>query len=255
MSEKYYKKSGKLAIMPFVGALVGGTVIAVILAYVYAYVTLYNPIIYIGFIATLIFGAGVGMGTGAISTSMNSRSGMQDLVVALIVLLVAIWAYWMIWAGISGYGDPRYVHMPLIDKVKAGPMAAYHYVFGDLADYYRITLGRRSRSGDGLGASTMNLIWIVEAILILGAGMFLGFAASETAAPYNEETKSASKQLLEKTVAGTSISNEDLTKAFEAGDFNALLALAPDEATPTGGETGTMITVYQDSKDPNFSLL
>lgn len=252
MAAQYYKRSGRPSLIPFIGAIVIGAIVAAGAAWGYAYFTFYNPIIYIGIFGTAVFGAIVGGGAGLMLSALKSRSAAQDFIVGVLVALFAVWIYWCFWAGVSGYGAGWFTRMPLLDKLQAGPMLAYSYVFDGLSDLYTISIGRRGRSGGGLEPQHMEYIWWAETAIIVLVAVFVAMAMA-SGTPYNEKTKSVAVSVIDDKFPGLAGEVIGLKAAFERGDFSALLSLG----TP-GTESDhpdAKVELCRDEKDADFNLL
>ncbi len=258
MSAKYYKKSGRVSLPAFVAALVLGGGAGIVLAAGYAYAALYNPIIYIQFIITIIFGALVGWVVTSTSVKLKSRNTLVDMLALLIVLGVAIWVYWAYWAHISGYGDPGFVQLSLQDKFMAGPMATWAYALDEirgLGEFYELSIGKRGRSGGSFSGGDLHYLWAAEAAIIVLSALGGMLMVNLESAPYNEATKTASTLVLKTRGHGFDGEQEDYVTAFEAGDFSTLLALAPVPEVIENEDTGAEVKIYRDPGDLSFNLL
>jgi hypothetical protein len=258
MSAQYYKKSGRVSLPAFLAALIFGGLTAIVLGVVYAYAAFYNPVIYIQFIGTLLFGALVGYVVTKAAIGLKSRNTLMDMLALLIVTGLAIWVYWAYWAHISGYGDRAFISLSLQDKFMAGPLAAWSYAFDPgqgLGNFYGFSIGKRGSNGMGFSGSELHYFWWAEIALIVLSSLAAMLLVNMDSAPYNEKTKRASTLTLKTRGHGFDGDEEGYVSAFEKGDFSALLALSPVPDSIENGATGAEVKLYRDAEDPAFNLL
>lgn len=97
MAGLYYQHSGKFSAVGLLLGLIPGILVAFPLAFVYAYLTLYNPFIYINFLATLAFGFLIGAIASAIMHWRKVRNGALASLVGFVVGLVGYYFAWAVW--------------------------------------------------------------------------------------------------------------------------------------------------------------
>jgi hypothetical protein len=94
----YYKPSGKFsATAPFIMMIFGG-IAAIIFGAIYAYISVYNPMVFLNFIATGIFGFILGIAVTMGSTSGKVRAPWLAGLVGLLVGLMGLYFHWVIWS-------------------------------------------------------------------------------------------------------------------------------------------------------------
>lgn len=91
----YYEHSGRFSLGGALLGLIVGVIVAAPLALIYAYLTLYNPFIYINFLASIGFGILIGGVAGGVASWRKTRN---EVVTVLVGLLAGLAAYYLAWA-------------------------------------------------------------------------------------------------------------------------------------------------------------
>lgn len=94
-AERYYRNSGAV---PFAGTLlmiVLGMVAGAVLSFGYALLCRYNPLIYLTFLGTLVFGAGVGGAVRIGARTGKVRNRLFVIIVAAAISLISLYLTWV----------------------------------------------------------------------------------------------------------------------------------------------------------------
>lgn len=162
MQDRYYAPSGGLSVAAFITVPLLGLIAAAILAYGYAYLSVYNPFIYVTALATMAFGAGVGLAAGLGARLGKVRSPKLMALALLILSAVALYGTWVVWMhAFLGRGDlDIWLWKP--DEL----WAAISLVASQ---------GAWSISSYTPTGVVLYIAWGAEALLLVGFIFFLGF--------------------------------------------------------------------------------
>lgn len=212
----YYRHSGRCTAPALFATLAAGCLSALVLGPIYAIIVFYMPIVYVNVLLTIGLGALLGVIIRKVAMAQHIRS------LAMILLIAAVTACVTIYASFVGW---------LL------PVAGWSYFFFTPTDVLDVLdqvaeVGVWSLKGDTVKGTFLIIIWIGEAVTILGGTMY--FAYEEIAkTPYCEH---CSQWLPVKTMVGPFEKVADakaLRADLEQGNFAALGAikpLAPDAA-------------------------
>ena len=229
----YYQPSNRFSLGGVLLLLIAGSLAAVLLAFIYVYAVWYIPFIYINALITVGFGVILGAVLSALVRAGKIRSpglaGMLALAVGMVAYVVQWGVYLMLLLNITS-----------VDRI--GRRASVAHTSFDANTLLGLllkpslmlsTIGELAETGSWslFGATPsgvfLYLIWLVEAVIIIGAAVIL--ARSQAAKPYSE---TAGEWAREDVLPGTVAYVHDLSAtkaALEAGDFGALSAQASDE--------------------------
>jgi hypothetical protein len=163
--DRYYRPSGAV---PFVGTLLmllcGGAAAAV-LSFVYGLLTAYNPYVYVTFLATVLFGLGMGAAVVAGAVVGNVRNRAFVAVVAACVGLAGLYLSWAVyipyvlrqmgWKGAPFIFEPEYLFTIIQAFGETGVRKIHNWVPKGWILYS---------------------LWLTESALVLGASLTLALA-------------------------------------------------------------------------------
>jgi hypothetical protein len=93
----YYRHSGRFSAAGLVVAFLRGLIIGLPCAWVYAWLDHWNPLIYINMVASLAFGALVGLAVQSALALHKCRNVPLTGLVAFVAILVAYYVSWAVW--------------------------------------------------------------------------------------------------------------------------------------------------------------
>lgn len=219
-----YAPSGKLGngllLMPLVGIAC-----AAVLGFAYGYINIYNPLIYIQAIGTLLYGLGVGYALAKAVEWSKCRSAGATFVVSAAAGLFALYAAWVTfeYALISrslSTGEEG----PTLFQLFSSPSAVWGIAW-EINETGWFTLFRSKTQLSGI---ILTLFWIVEAAIIVGATVIipLGFVREHVFCEDCSVWCKEKKDLARFGLARSSGVKQRLTD----GDLTALGELPVDEA-------------------------
>lgn len=249
---KYYKPSGKFNPLAFLYFAVIALVILPLLGLLYAYAIWYIPFIYINFIIAAAFGFAIAL---AISHGVVKYGKVRNvpLTIGLSVLagIIALYFHYAVWVDLvinagESYGNSRLgVTVSNIKLVQTFNLALNPSV---LFEYIGLinesgTWGIKNSTVSGL---LLSIIWIVEAVIIIGIATFLpmGFAKAPFCELGNEWFK-------EKVLpAFKYIENRpELIKNLEAANPEAFKDL---ELTNNIDDSHSVFSLYSSNHNENY---
>lgn len=178
--ERYYRPSGAV---PFVGTLLMlgcGLLTAAVMSFLYAAIDLYNPILFITILMTVVCGGVIGGGLSFGVTLGNVRNPLYVKLIAVIIGLAAVYLTWMfyiwlvlrsqpIFAVAAGLQQPELVYEP------AEMLSVMQAIAG-------VGLwGVKNLTPTGV---VLYAIWLGEALILLGFTYSVG---TRQEAPYCEQ--------------------------------------------------------------------
>lgn len=182
---KYYTPSGKFNPLAFL-YFIGIALIALpLLGLAYAYAIWYIPFIYINFIIAGAFGFAIAW---LISKFVVGSGKVRNvgLTIALSVLagIIALYFHWAVWVDLvinagESYGSDRIgvtvsnIHLFQTFNLALNPSVLFE-IIGEINEYG--TWGIRSATVSG---TFLTVIWIIEAIIIIGIAAFIPIAAAK----------------------------------------------------------------------------
>lgn len=213
-ADRYYRPSGKI---PFVGTaamLLVGTLVALLVSFVYALISRYNPLIYIQFFVTLVFGIVLGVSVNMIGHSCKVRNRFFMTLIAMVIGCLGLYFAW-VW----------YIYMVLDwdrDVLVFDPAVTFNVMqlFGQI--------GLWEMKGAKPTGWALYSFWIIEALIVLWMCYSTG-SSMET--PFCEfcncwtEKKGAIPLVADDPVA--------LQEALEEEDYDIIPKLASAEIAPS----------------------
>jgi hypothetical protein len=231
----YYQPSHRMPPGGVLLTLLGGLLAAAVLALVYIYAVWYIPIVYANFLLCAGFGLGLGLALAWLGRRGRLRSPRGMGVLAVVVGLLALYLQWGVWltllfnAETTGTGadadTSTSFSLPLLLDILSHPGAMWE------AMLEVNKTGTWSLKGSTPSGLFLGLIWLTEAVVILGctyftATLWAGEPYSELADEWAEEETLAQPVRYAHDAAAT-------RAALEAGRFDD--ALTPHlEATDLG---------------------
>lgn len=232
-----------------IAVLVGGLLFAPI----YSYAIVYIPFVYINLILTGLFGLGVGMMiAGALRVGHTHNKGVSYGLIGA-GLLFAYWMHWAWWfSGLAFSAD--YDDFSVLLVLFPGALIE------SVASVYEVGTWGIGSSGDAVTGIFLALVWLAEAVIFFGAGLF-GGAMLVGSGTYCSRCKAWCTEMpatrLQADMSG------DLANQVDRQNWAVLLRPAPSDGSTTWheahihrcegcGETNTVtlkdITVSHDKK-------
>lgn len=176
MNNLYYKPSGKVNSISILYLLLAIFIAIPILDFIYTYAILYIPIIYLNFLCV----AGVAFALGFIANFVIGMGKVRNILVAilfgLLVGIAGLYVSWIIW--LSHHFETPY--MTFVTDFEALINAV-----GYANQQGTWGIGRSGGSVDGV---MLTIVWIIEAIAMVGFPVF--FAYSKAGEPFIENDDS-----------------------------------------------------------------
>lgn len=253
---KYYQPSGRFSPVSFVYLALLCLLAAPVLGLVYSYAIWYIPIIYVNFLIAAGFGIAIGMGINyaVVGVGKVRNAGIAALF-GVIAGVVALYFHWAIWLDLvlnagESYGTSRIgitvSNISILESLSlALDPAAMIELIGAVNEVG--TWGFKSVPVSGL---FLTVIWVVEALIILGIPVFMAFGRAQK--PFCEISNSWARE--KELPALEFISNEAALKAaLEQGDFSFLTVIKRAEAADK--EKHSLFTLYySDAKQYYLSV-
>jgi hypothetical protein len=228
----YYQPSNKMPLAGILALLAGGVAAALVLALVYVYAVWYIPFVYINFFLCLGFGLGVGAALAGLVRLGKLRSPGAVGALALLVGLAAVYLEWGMYLTLvfntetTGKGADADTNtsfsLRLFTDIMTHPTAMW-VAIRQLNETGTWSLKSSTPTGVLLG-----LIWVVEALLILG-GTYL-MAKAQATEPFSE---TSNEWATEETLAHPLTFAQDAATtrtALETGQFHHLAPHTSPEA-------------------------
>jgi hypothetical protein len=161
----YYRHSGTTPLGGLLACLVATLAISVPLAVAYAYATAYVPIVHASVLMTLGLGAGIGYIAFRLSKIGKIRNSTLPALVAAFSGLAALYVAWgadfLARAGFAQFANPA----EAFDPATLWAYIQWYYANGQW------TIGRGG--GQAVSGIPLAIVWIVEAIVIVGLAFYL----------------------------------------------------------------------------------
>jgi len=212
---EYYRPSGLFQLSGLLLTVVFGAAAALVCAGVYGYLILYNPFLYINFMATLGLGFLVGVAASAGVSVGKVRNSLVASLLGAGVGVIAVYVSWVVWVhALAGRADES---LWVVDPT------ALLGVVGLLAKEGVWSIRSATPTGVVLYA-----IWASEALIVIG----LVVAAVHGAAsrPFCERCNAWMSETVGQKMLGYVDDRNGLVDALEAGRFDALGALGEPTA-------------------------
>jgi hypothetical protein len=217
----YYVRSGRIGPGAPLYVVFAGGIAGAILAALYALVVCYNPFVYFSCIATLVFGALIGLIAAQSAQAGRSRSLLFNLLAALWLSLFSLWVHWLIWVMLKiEHGRTVAGHLAM------SGIAGWRDFFLWLSTNYHLSLSRYIGSHSA-EASTEQMLWTwsLEAIIVVVVALLAAWMSTDMEI-YSERTGKWAKTELTAEVAGIDMKPDMLRRELESGDFSMLKKLS-----------------------------
>lgn len=182
-STRYYAPSGRIAWHAPVKLAIYGGLGAAVLAAIYSLVIRYNPLIYFSFIATLLFGACLGLAAASACEAGLSRSRPFNAFAGLALAVFGLWVHWLLWTWLSyddGFESAR--------RLAASGPAGWLDFFSFTADHRQVSIGRLGSRGATETPGFMLWTWALEALAVIVVSVFSA-CVTLNAKPFSESRK------------------------------------------------------------------
>ena len=248
MSPAYYQPSRKMPLGGVFTFLLGGVVVAAVLALVYIYAVWYIPFVYINFILCIGFGVVLGAVLAQLVRMGKLRHPAAVGGLALLVGLAAVYLQWAIYLTLllnsetTGTGSSADTTTSFSISMFVGLLT--HPGFMAEAMKQLNETGSWSLKGSTPSGVFLALIWVLEAVIILGATYFI--AQAQASEPFSEVSQEwADEETLPQTVAYAADPAATRT-ALETGRFEHL---AP-YASQAGEDRFARVKLHTAPNDP-----
>ena len=249
----YYQPSNKMPLAGIIGLLAGGLVAALLLALVYIYAVWYIPFVYINFFLCLGFGLVLGAALALLVRAGKLRNPGAVGALAVLVGLVAVYLEWGVYLTLlfnsesTGTGadadTSTSFSLSLFADIIAHPGAMW------LAMQKINETGSWSLKGSTPSGVFLAVIWVIEAVIILG-GTYL-MARAQATEPFSE---TSNEWATEETLPHPLTFAQDVATtrtALESGQFHHL---APHTAAETEAPFARL-KLHSAPNDPNCRYL
>ncbi len=229
----YYQPSNKMPLAGSLALLAGGVVAALLLAVVYIYAVWYIPFVYVNFFLCLGFGLLLGAVLMVLVRLGKLRNPGAVGGLALVVGLAAVYLEWGVYLTLLFNAEPTSAaadadtttsfSASLFADILTHPTAMW------LAIQKINATGTWSLKGSTPSGFFLGAIWVVEALLIVGATYWL--ARAQATEPFSE---TSNEWAVEQTLAHPLTFAQDATTtrtALESGQFQHLTPHTGGEAT------------------------
>jgi hypothetical protein len=233
--------------------LLGGVLTAAVLAFVYIYAIWYIPFVYINFFLCLGFGLVLGGVLMLLAKAGKLRSPVGVGMLALLVGLVAVYLEWSVYLTLlfnsetTGSGRDADTSTSFSAGMWADVLshpAAMWEAIGKINETGTWSLKGATPSGIFLG-----LIWVVEAVIILGGAYWL--ARSQATEPFSEVANEwADEEILPHPI-GYAQDLAQTRSALETGQYHALTPHAAQSET----DPFARLKLHRAPNDPNCQYL
>jgi hypothetical protein len=249
----YYQPSNKMPLAGIISLLAGGLVAALLLALVYIYAVWYIPFVYINFFLCLGFGLVLGAALALLVRAGKLRNPGAVGALAVLVGLVAVYLEWGVYLTLlfnsesTGTGadadTSTSFSLSLFADIIAHPGAMW------LAMQKINETGSWSLKGSTPSGVFLAVIWVIEAVIILG-GTYL-MAKAQATEPFSE---TSNEWATEETLPHPLTFAQDVATtrtALESGQFHHL---APHTAAEVEAPFARL-KLHSAPNDPNCRYL
>lgn len=209
---RYYVSTGRFDAAALVLPVSMGVGAAVALGAIYAAALQFSPLLILNFVATALFGLGMGAAVEAGLVKAKVRSRVIGVGIGLGVALVGLGVSWMVWINLLIGVDAVREYGPILDPVRAGAFLML------VAEEGVWSVKNFTPTGAALWT-----IWAGEALFILA------FTASRpwesTAKPFCERCEAWCDKVYEDRAVGPVDAPDALRRDLEEGRMEALEAL------------------------------
>ena len=208
----YYRPSGRFSILGLLMMLVLGGASGVALGAAYGFLTFYNPFVYVNFLATVFFGACMGLAAAVGIKHGKVRSRFVATVTGMAVGGVGLYASWVFWT---------YAFLTSVDQSAwvVDPLGLW-YVISQVAEVG--IWGILDFTPTGL---LLYLVWGIEAFLIVGTCAIVCTIHADE--PFCEQCGRWAENVYKGLRLGPSRDPDALRTQLEAGIVTRLGELRP----------------------------
>ena len=206
----YYRPSGRFSFSGLVVMLAFGGVAGVVLGAAYGYLDQFNPIVYINFLATLLFGAGMALAARFGVRNGKVRSPLLAALVGIIIGVIGMYSAWVFWINALSVRSKQ--------AVWAFDPGRLWSIMQAIAQH-----GAWSLKGTNVSGAALWIIWAIEAAIVIGICTVK--CRSYAREPYCEECGAWAEPAFGGLRAGRCDDARSLRMQLEAGNLGALSAL------------------------------
>ena len=246
-----YKSSGKVSWRAPLRVLTVALPLSAFCAAIYAVVVRYNPLVYFTVLASLAFGACVGMAAQISAEKGNSRNRRFDVAAAFLLSAFALWFHWIVWIAIKmPEGGGVALHMA------TSGVSSWLSFFDDLSIHRQLSITRGGAHG-ALSPATMMTLWIVEGLLVALAAMGTAFVGHGKHA-FSERTLKWSKPDASAALYFNNGNFADVLPAINQHGLawlNHLPLESEPQARPVDGWNILNVECQSEPNDPDFRFV
>jgi len=211
--KRYHQLSGEVGFLAPLLMIFLGVIAAVILSLIYNYLIYHLPFVYFNFLLTVSYGGLIGWLVGYLGQMGKLRNGKVYLLIGLLVGLFAEYVSLVSWIFVMSK------HHNLIFSI-----------FGIFNFAKEVAIfGSWSIFGFTFKGTLLYMVWLVEALIIVGLTSFVSVECSKLY-PFCEKCKRWFKNKI--TISGLEIPNnvDNFKEALEGGHFSSLLNLGKSKS-------------------------
>ena len=241
--EKYYKPSGQFSPLAPIYLLIASVTVFPLLGLIYSYAIWYIPFIYINVLITGACGFAIGFIVDRSAIRLGKvRNNALAMLLALVGGFVACYFQWVVWVDLAinisdSVGGSRIgfsISNIKLDEVLT--LAADPALVVSLISEIN-AVGTWGLAGGAVSGIFLTIIWIIEAVILLGIPVLMASKASKK--PFSESTNNWMK---EKNAGAFAFITEphQLVANLEGGNFNELKEIPRAETTSADHSSFTL---------------
>jgi len=224
----YYRHSGKVGRLAVPYMLGFGLAGAFILGPVYAYVDYFIPIIYLNLVATVSYGAVIGMLVGIGAKRGKVRSDLVALLGGLLVGIIALYVAWVFWFRAASEGRFMTFWPPTLwEAIKEINARGVWRIHSNIVK-----------------GTTLYIAWIAEALTIAGTSALVAYLTTPDE-PFCEGCDSWIKDKQVVSPLQVIADPKAFRARLERGEYEEVIALRP---VPPGDPSFTSLELLHCSK-------
>lgn len=167
-----YSHSSKVSIVGLLAGAAVGFVAGPVLGTIYSIAIAYIPIIYLNALLSGLFGAAIGGGVAFAMKKGKVRNTFVTVVVGFLATAFAHYVGWMVWVGVIFFRSD--VEIPVLAILF--PISLIEIIL-ELSREGVWTIGRSDTPVSGV---FLWIVWILEALIIFGASLLVGFGLADS---------------------------------------------------------------------------
>jgi hypothetical protein len=179
----HYVASGRISWQSPWKVLVFGGLTATAFAALYTVVIRYNPLVYLSFLATVGFGAALGVTAATWAEAGQSRSQAFNAGAGLVLGSWALWVHWILWTWLS-FDDGSASAKALSTSGPSGWLQFLAFT----SQHVHYTFGRLGSHGAAVSEHVLLWVWGIEAFIIVGLSALAAFWSSGSR-PFSESAR------------------------------------------------------------------